>query len=228
MVITTRSDHQPRATDDGRPRARDLALAPPARRVRVPELAVGLLVVVVFALGGVLWYLRSVDRTPTLAVASPVERGEVVSADDLRVVYVASDDRLAGLRPSETDRVVGMIALVDLAPGSIVTADLVAEGARVGDDEGVVGLPLEPGQYPAFDLAPGDRVNVVRIGAGTSSDGEDGDESGSVVVRAVEVTAVADLAGGERKLVSVLASEADAETIGALDSASIRLVLVSP
>jgi hypothetical protein len=181
----------------------------------------------VFALGGVLWYLRSVDRTPTLAVASPVERGEVIDVDDLRVVYIASDDVVAGLRPAQTDRVVGMIALVDLAPGSIVTDDLVAEGARVGDDEGLVGLPLEPGQYPAFDLAPGDRVNIVRIGAAASSSGEDRAESSAVVVRAVEVTAVADLAGGERKLVSVLASEDDADTIGALDSASVRLVLVS-
>ena len=40
--------------------------------------------------------------------------------------------------------------MVDLAAGSIVAANLVAKGARVGDDEGVVGLPLEPGQYPGF------------------------------------------------------------------------------
>jgi hypothetical protein len=229
MATTTRSDQQRRASNDDRsPRARDLALRPPSRRVRVPELAIGLLVVVVFALGGVLWHLRSVDRTPILAVASPIGRGEVVQAEDLRVVYVASEDRLAGLRPEDTDRVVGMIALVDLASGSIVTEDLVGDGARVGEDDGVVGLPLEPGQYPAFDLAPGDRVNVVRIGAGEPSREDDRDESGAVVVRAVEVMAVEDLAGGERKLVSLLASEEDAESIGALDSVSLRLVLVSP
>jgi hypothetical protein len=109
-----------------------------------------------------------------------------------------------------------------------VTEDLVGDGARVGEDDGVVGLPLEPGQYPAFDLAPGDRVNVVRIGAGEPSREDDRDVSGAVVVRAVEVMAVENLAGGERKLVSLLASEEDAESIGALDSASLRLVLVSP
>jgi hypothetical protein len=186
-----------------------------------------MLVVVLFALGGVVWYLRSVDRAPTLAVASGVARGEVVGADDLRVIYVASDDPVAGLRPSESGRVVGMVAVVDLSPGVIVTDDLVAEGARVGADEGVVGLPLEPGQYPAFDLAPGDKVDVVRIGAASSPDDEAG-QSETVVVGPVEVVAVADLAGGERKLVSVLAAKDDAATVAALDSGSIRLVLVSP
>jgi hypothetical protein len=228
MAITTRPGQQGRASDDGGPRARELSLAPPSRRVRVPELAVGLLVIVVFALGGVLWYLRSVDRTPTLAVASPIGRGEVVDADDLRVVYVASDDRLAGLRPSDADRVVGMMALVDLAPGAIVTDDLVAEGAHVAEGEGVVGLPLEPGQYPASDLAPGDRVNVVRIGSGELASAVGRGASGSVVVRSVEVTAVEDLAGGDRKLVSLLASEQDTDAIAAVDSGSLRLVLVSP
>jgi hypothetical protein len=195
--------------------------------MRVPELAVGMLVVVLFALGGVVWYLRSVDRTPTLALASAVERGEVIGVDDLRVVYVASDEPVAGLRPAESDRLVGMVALVDLAPGVIVTDDLVAAGARVGPDEGVVGLPVDPGQYPAFDLAPGDKVDVVRIGGAATPGDEDGPVE-AVVVRSVEVVAVADLAGGERKLVSVLAAEDDAATIASLDSASVRLVLVSP
>jgi hypothetical protein len=226
-MAVTRSRSQPTETGNGHGPARDLALAPPKRRVRVPELAVGMLVVVLFALGGVIWYLRSVDRTPTLALGSAVDRGEIVDADDLRVVYVASDDEVAGLRPSESGRVVGMVALVDLVPGMIVTDGLVAQGPRVGPDEGVVGLPLEPGQYPAFDLARGDRVDIVRIGAAASTEGEDG-RTDAVVARAVEVIAVADLAGGERKLVSVIAAEDDAATVAGLDSGSIRLVLVSP
>lgn len=226
-MAATRTERRPTETGNGRSPARDLNLAPPKRRVRVPELAVGMLVVVLFALGGVVWYLRSVDRTPTLALASAVERGEVIGVDDLRVVYVTSDDPVAGLRPTESDRLVGMVALVDLAPGVIVTDDLVAEGARVGPDEGVVGLPVDPGQYPAFDLAPGDRVDVVRIGGAATPDDQDGPVE-TVVVRSVEVVAVADLAGGERKLVSVLAADDDAASIASLDSASVRLVLVSP
>lgn len=226
MATTTRPDQHSRAQASRGPRARELALAPPSRRVRVPELAIGLLVVVLFALGGVLWHLRSVDRTPVLAVASPIDRGDVIEARDLRVVYVASDDEV-GLGSSESGRVVGMTAQVDLAPGTLVNEDLVTEGARVGEEEGMVGLPLDPGQYPAFDLAPGDRVNVVRAGSGEPAGSEGREGAGPVLVRGVEVVAVADLAGGERKLVSVLASEEDADAIASVDSASVRLVLVS-
>src|SRR3546814_10072231 len=67
-----------------------VTLAPPGSRVRVPELVVGVLVTVVFALGAVLWHLSAVDKSPALAVVGTVERGDVIEADDLRVVYVAS------------------------------------------------------------------------------------------------------------------------------------------
>lgn len=225
MAITTNTGNRTRAgerRDDGS-RARDMALAPPRRRARAPEIAVGLLVIVLFALGGVLWHLRSVERVAALAVASPIERGETIEASDLQVVYVGSGDNVARLDRSESDRVVGATALIDLSPGALVTEDLVAEGAQVGEEEGVVGLALEPGQFPSFDLAPGDRVNVVRITSG-ESDGS----SRSVVVRDALVTAVQDLAGGDRKLVSLLAAEDDTDGIAAIESASLRLVLVSP
>ena len=225
MATTTRSDQAPaRFGGDGAALSRELALAPPRHRVRVPELAIGLLVILVFALGGVLWHLRSVDRDPVLAVASPVDRGNVIAAEDLRVAYVAGDDRLAWLDPSEVERVVGMTALVDLAPGAVITEGLVAESPRVGPGEGVVGLPLEAGQYPAFDLSAGDLVNVVRIGVPESAQGL----SSSVVARAVQVSAVQDMASGDRKLVSLLAPEDTADAIAAVDSSSLRLVLVSP
>ena len=46
--------------------------------MRLPELAVGLLVTVMFALGAVLWHLNASSKVPALAVASPIERGEVI------------------------------------------------------------------------------------------------------------------------------------------------------
>ena len=73
-------------------------IAPPRRRVRMPELVVGVLVMTVFALGAVLWHLSAVDKSPALAVVGNVERGQTLSATDVRVVYVSSDGALARLR----------------------------------------------------------------------------------------------------------------------------------
>lgn len=200
-----------------------VALHPPGRRVRVPELAIGIVVTVVFALGAVLWHLSAVEKVPALVVASKVERGEAIDAADVKVAYVASDDSLARLTGAQLDLVVGQVATVDLLEGTVLTTSMVAESAAIGDGDGVVGLSLDPGAYPARGLAPGDRVNVVR-----SADAADLDAEPTVVARNAEVFAVDELAS-DRLLVSVLASEGDAEAVAAVaDAGGLRLVVVAP
>lgn len=191
--------------------------------MRAPEVAVGVLVTVVFALGAVLWHLSAVEKVAALVVASGVERGEVIESGDVRVAYVSSDDTLARLDSSQIDRVVGRVALVDLAAGTVLTTSVVADAAAVEAGDGVVGLSLDPGAYPARGLAPGDRVNVVR-----TADVADLDADPTVVARDATVFAVDELAS-DRLLVSVLATEADAEAVAAVAGAGgLRLVLVAP
>ncbi len=211
---------------NGNGRVHAPTVAPPNRRVRLPELAVGLLVTVMFALGAVLWHLNATSKVPAVAVASEVERGEVIEAADLRVVYVSSDDPLARMTAAESSSVVGRVALVDLAPGTLLTPTVVADAAALEAGDGVVGLALDPGQYPALGLAPGDRVNVVESGeAAATGDGESGTQ---VLARGATVFEIEDLAS-DRKLVSILTSEADAEAVAAAAGAGgLRLVLVAP
>lgn len=213
----------PRPSSNGHGGAQRMTVAPPKGRVRLPELAIGLFVMVTFALGAVLWHLSSVDQSPALAIAADVERGETITAADVRVVYVASDDVLATLGEGQMSQVVGRVALVDLPAGTLVTRGLVADAVAIEVGDGVAGLSLEPGQYPALGLAPGDLVNVVR-----SADDSAGGEGDSVIARNATVFAVEDLAS-DRKLVSVMTSEADAEAVASVaGSGSLRLVLVSP
>ena len=211
-----------------------ISLAPPGRRVRMPELVVGVLLTSVFALGAVLWHLSAVDRSPALAVVGTVERGDVISADDLRVVYVSSDDAVARLSESQMTEVVGRVALVDLAPGTLVTRSVVADRPTLEPGEGIVGLSLDPGGYPDLGLAPGDRVTIVRSSdtaatETTSDSADDGETSSSyVIAREATVVSVEELTG-DRRLVSVLTTEADAEAVAAAaGSGSLRLVQVSP
>jgi hypothetical protein len=230
VTTTTRTGARDRRTgtpsSNGAGKVHAPTVAPPKRRVRLPELAVGLLVTVMFALGAVLWHLNATTKVPALAVSAPIERGEVIEAADLRVVYVASDDPLARMSSSESSAVVGHVALVDLAPGTLLTRTVVADAAALKAGDGVVGLSLDPGQYPALGLAPGDRVNVVRSGESTPE--ADPATEVQVVARNTTVFAVEDLAS-DRKLVSILTSDADAETIAALAGAGeLRLVLVAP
>ena len=167
------------------------------------------------------------DRTPALAVVGSVERGDTITAADVKVIYVSRDDALARLPESQLTQVVGQVALVDLAPGTLLSRSVVADRPSLDPGEGVVGLPLEPGGYPSLGLAPGDRVSVIRTAEPAAVDG-DGESAEVVLTRDATVFSVEELAS-DRRLVSIVAPEGDAEAVAAASgSGSLRLVLVSP
>ena len=187
----------------------------------------GVLVIIVFALGAVLWHLSAIDRSPALAVAAGVDRGDVISAEDVDVVYVPSDSSIARLDESQLDQVVGRIALIELAPGTLLNRSVVADRPSLTDGQGVVGLSLEPGGYPAIGLAPGDRVNVVQTTDPAAEGGEADEGADAVIARGATVFAVEELPS-DRRLVSILTAEPDADAVAAAaGSGSLRLVLVS-
>lgn len=223
-MTTTRTTVRPGSPSSNGHGSRSTSeLRPPGRRVRTPELAIGLLVTTVFALGAVLWHLSAVDKVPALATSARVERGEVIEAGDVHVVYVSSDDDLARLDSSQMNRVVGHVAVVDLAEGTLLTSSAVAEANALNSGDGVVGLALDPGAYPARGLAPGDKVNVVR-----AADVADLDAEPTLVASNASVFAVEELSS-DRLLVSVLTTEADAAAVAAsADAGGLRLVLVAP
>lgn len=201
-------------------RVTDLRLeAPPgARRVRVSELLLGAALAVGCALVAVLWHANATQREPALALATDVARGDVIESSDIRVVYIGSDEQLVTLGRAQAASVVGQVAAADLQAGTILTSAHVADPQRVESGEGVVGLALDPGQFPASGLAPGDLVNVV-----SASDGE-----AAVLAEAAVVFAVQDLGGQGRRFVSIRTSEEAANEIAAAaERGPIRLVLVA-
>ena len=202
---------------------RDVPLEPARRRVRLPEVAVGVIVVIAFALAAVLWQLNATQKEPVLAVAHDVARGEVVDAADLKVVYVAADDSIAHVARGDSATVVGRVAVSDLEAGELLTPRAVSDRAGPTQGEGVVGLALEPGQIPIFRLRPGDLVNVVAVAAAGST-AEDGDE---LLAARAEVFAVAELRTTGRTFVSLKTTEADANAIAAAaEHGAVRLVMV--
>ena len=222
-MVATRTPLRPGARPSNQSTTSSVDVQAPGRRIQIPEVAVGVLVIAVFGLGAVFWHLHAVAKVPALAAALPIERGAVIESEDVRVVYVASDGPLDRLDGSQVNRVVGRIALVDLRPGSLLTSSVVAPVAAVNAGDGVVGLSLEPGAYPARGLAPGDRVTVVRV-----ADVADRNSTPAVVARDAVVFAVEELPS-DRLLVSILTDEVDAEAVAAsAGDRGVRLVLVAP
>ncbi len=160
-----------------------------------------------------------------------------MTAADIKVVYVSTDDAVATLAQSQHGEVVGRVALVDLAAGTLMTPDLVADQPSLDVGDGVVGLALDPGGFPALGLSPGDSVDVVVsadpevvAAAEPASDASaPADELvRSVIAAGATVVAVEELSS-ERRLVTIQTSQADARAVAAAaGSGALRLVQVAP
>ena len=190
---------------------------PAVRRVRVPQLAVGLLLSGLAALGFVLFNAASIQRSPVLALSADVQRGQVLEVEDLQVVHVGTDDVLAATPADRPDLLVGRAAVTDLAVGTLLTVDQVAAGATLTPGAGVVGLALAPGQYPTPRLAIGDLVSVVEVA----------DEL-EVLVEAAEVVGIEPVGTQGQRFVSLQTGEADASAVArAAAAGEVRLVLIA-
>jgi SAF domain len=134
---------------------------PQRLRRRPAVIAAGIALV---ALGGLTaaWLAAAVsDTTSVLAVRTPVERGAVISDDDLVVASVNPDPNLHTIPADHLSAVVGQRAAVALAAGSLVTPDSVTAQVAPGPGQSLVGITVTPAQMPAEPLRAGDRVRIV-------------------------------------------------------------------
>jgi hypothetical protein len=182
----------------------------------MPQLVVALLLVGLGALGSVVLFSQASARQPVLALAAPLSRGDVVSAEDLRVAYVGSDDPVLTVSPDEVASLVGLVALTDLEPGTIVAPGYFAARMAVEAGEGVVGVSLAPGAYPSVHLSSGDVVDVV-----------DSESPEGVVARGAVIFDVAELGVQGQRLVSLLLDSDTAAAVARVPEDRLRLVLVA-
>ena len=209
----------------------ELRLDPPqgqARRPKLSWIALGLAVILAGALFGAITLARVADRTPVLALAESIERGEALTAEHLRVVEVAVDEQLPLVPAGDRDTVLGLTATSTLPAGSLLTHEHFADGPRVEPGWSVVGLELRPGEYPTRSLAPGDAVEVVRTPDPATA--RSGSAAGaSVLTDVAEVFAVESLSETSPTLMVSLTVPRDVAPAIAAAAAEgrVRLVLVS-
>ena len=192
-------------------------LPPVRRRVQVPVLLGGLLLVIGSALGFGLLAQHLTDTQPVLVLARPVERGTILTDADLAIAQINADAGVRVTPAGQRDTLVGRTLLTSLPAGSPLTSDLVGPTAiDVGPATRTVGLALEPGGYPTSSLSPGDVVSVVATtGRGNVLDDD-----------AVVLASDAAVEGAATRLISVVV---DSSAAAAISSAAardqVRLVL---
>lgn len=134
----------------------------PASNVRLPELAVGVLIVAGCVLGALVWQ-RSIERGTAVLVASrDLRRGQVLSNEDLSAVVITSERPLALLGISSASEIVGMRLKADLPMGTPLTPTVVVDVEPIDSRYGLVGITVSNAEAP-LDLMAGDVVRLVTV-----------------------------------------------------------------
>lgn len=141
--------------------------ASPVRLRRRPSMVIWSVALVVLGglLGLAIWSLSSTSAE-VVAVRAAVDRGELITADDLVVARVAVDPSLRVVPASDLQQMIGQRAVRDLAPGTLLSPDQVGPDVIPGPGQTIIGVAVGLGRLPAEPLRPGDRVRLVE----TSSD----------------------------------------------------------
>lgn len=204
---------------------------PKTSRSRLPEVALGLLIVAVFGLASLWWFTSATEKIEVLALANTVGRGDVLEVEDLVVVSINTDDVLATIDRFGANRIVGRVALTDMATGTLVTLSQFAADDALEVGEGVVGLELDAGEMPTLRLLPGNTVSVVLTPRqGSTEELRDGGarDVGEVLVEAAVVVEAAPVGAQGRLFVALSMTEQQAQAVAvAASQQRVRLIQVA-
>ena len=208
------------------PASAQAAPAPPRLRRRPAVLGLGVALV---AAGGLTaaWLVSTTGTATSVVVAaSPVLRGQILTADQLTTAQLSGLDHASLTPASELGDLVGQTVVVDVPVGAPVPSSAVTSDPLPAAGQAVVGILLPAGQVPTVDLLPGARVRIVAtpraqedvpasIGTGTpavlistSVDEVSGNTVANVAVPAPQAASLAALAATGRAALVLDADEA--------------------
>ncbi|HZB41326.1 MAG TPA: SAF domain-containing protein, partial [Ilumatobacter sp.] len=153
--------------------------------------------VAALAVGGNLLVYSSLDhKTEVLQVVRDIPAGDIVSANDLRVVAVDVDRTVPTVAPDDIGAVVNQYARVHIAAGTLMVDVFVQPAPLVALGQGVVAVEIRPTHLPA-GLRERSRVMLVVVDADglpglvtegrVVSRGEASESSDNVLALSVEV-----------------------------------------
>ncbi|QZN87024.1 SAF domain-containing protein [Cellulomonas sp. C5510] len=188
---------------------------PPRARRRWGLFAAMVLVVALGALGNA-WLLASTTTAQEVVAArSTIERGSLITREDLMTVRVELDPSLQTVPGSDLADMVGQRAALDVAAGSLITAESVTETTIPPDGYSLVGIGVAQARMPGVTLVAGDQIRVVATPQLVST--TDSDATPVSVGAVVVGTQGSDATGaGAQTIVTVQVPNADATSLAAL------------
>ena len=178
--------------------------------VRIPEFAIGLLIVCVCIIGAFMWQNSGAEGTQVLVTSRALKRGHEIQATDLSTITLTSSDDIALLSTGAASDIIGMRLTTDIVPGSPLTPSQLITVEPLASTEGLAGITVTKSQAPA-NLAAGDNVQVIAVDS--QSDGSNLTTPISTNVQVWEISEPDELSG-DRSVTLRVALTSASELIG--------------
>ena len=178
--------------------------------VRIPEFAIGLLIVSVCIIGAFIWQNSGAEGTQVLVSSRALKRGHEIQASDLSSITLTSSDDIALLATSSATAIIGMRLTTDIEAGSPLTPSQLISVEPLTPTEGLAGITVTKSQAPA-DLTAGDNVQVIAVDS--QSDGTNLTTSIAAKVQVWEISQPDELSGDRSVTLRVVIASAN-ELVG--------------
>ncbi len=211
------------------PRAASSVASMP-RRVHVPWVVAGVLLVVGCALAFAVASTRATTAKSVLVATQSLHAGTVLGPSDLRAVRLQGTAVGSFLPASAEASVLGRPLAVPLVAGAPLSTAEVGAPSGLGAGEAVVALALKAGQYPPA-LATGDQVAVVPTPTpGQSAVGGSGSAStqSQLVTATVSAINTPPASSQAAVVVSLTLPEPDATGVAQLEAAGEATLVIIP
>lgn len=130
------------------------------RKRRVPEMALGLVLVVGGAFGALMMYRSGTESVTVVASSHRLQRGQLISPSDLVATEVPGSVAHLFVRGLDAQSLVGKTIAVDVDAHVPLSSLMVTANRPLQTSEALTSAPVEVGNYPS-EIAPGDLVRVV-------------------------------------------------------------------
>ena len=130
------------------------------KKRRVPEMALGLVLVIGGAFGALMMYRSGTESVTVVASSHRLQRGQLISPSDLVATEMPGSAAHFFVRGLDAQSLVGKTLAVDVDAHVPLSSLMVTANRPLQTSEALTSAPVEVGDYPS-EIAPGDLVRVV-------------------------------------------------------------------
>ena len=130
------------------------------RKQRVPEMAIGIALVIGGALGSLLLFQSATNTITVVSASHFLSRGHVIEPSDLLAMELSEQSGRAFVKAADAQSLVGKSMAIDIDPSTPIHRSMLQIRDPLTVGEALTSAAVEVGDFPPT-LADGDRVQVV-------------------------------------------------------------------